>query len=173
MITINYIKEVLNIPSVNLIKMLKAEYLYYSLIVIRLLLGIIFLLSGIGKLINASDAQYLVELLATKFYWLIEYSGLIVTSTSIIELVLAGFLLWGKYLKWALSGSLILLLGFTGVLSHFYFQGMSVESCGCFGAFGFTSGIEFTLIRNLFLMTLTIGAFVVMRMTTRRQRAIF
>ena len=131
-----------------------------ALTIIRIILGVIFLLSGIGKLINGADAQYLVELLATKFYWLIEYSSLIVTSTSVIELVLAVFLLWGRYLKWALAGTLLMLLGFSSVLSYFYLQGMSVENCGCFGAFGFASGLEFTLIRNLVLVLLIVGAFM-------------
>jgi uncharacterized membrane protein YphA (DoxX/SURF4 family) len=141
--------------------MMKPQYRRYSLTAIRIILGIVFLMSGIGKLINASDAQYLVELLATTYYWLIEYSSLIVTGTSIIELVLAIFLLWGRYLKWALAGTLLLLLGFTSVLSYFYFQGMSVENCGCFGAFGFASGLEFTLIRNLVLIALIIGAYLI------------
>lgn len=140
-----------------------------ALTIIRIILGVIFLLSGIGKLINGADAQYLVELLATKFYWLIEYSSLIVTSTSVIELVLAVFLLWGRYLKWALVGTLLMLLGFSSVLSYFYFQGMSVENCGCFGAFGFASGLEFTLIRNLVLVLLIIGAFVLMRVRKKEK----
>lgn len=135
------------------------KYLDYSLITIRIILGVIFLFSGIGKLINASDAQYLVELLATKFYWLIEYSTPIVTTISILEVVLAILLLWGKYFKSALAGSLVMLIGFSSVLSYFYLQGMSVDSCGCFGAFGFASGIGFTLIRNAVLILFIIAAF--------------
>jgi uncharacterized membrane protein YphA (DoxX/SURF4 family) len=141
---------------------MKPKYKNIALNTIRILLGIIFLASGIGKLISGSDAQYLVELMATEFYWLIEYSNFIVISTSILELVLAVFLLWGRYLKWALGGTLLMLIGFSSVLSYFYFQGMSVENCGCFGALGFASGLEFTLIRNLVLMLLIIGAFLLM-----------
>lgn len=136
------------------------KYTKTALLTVRIILGGLFLISGVGKLINGSDARYLVELLATEFYWLIEYAGAIVTATSIIELILAGFLLWGKYLKSALAGTLLMLCGFSVVLGYFYFQGMSVESCGCFGAFGFASGIEFTLIRNLVLGLLVIGGFV-------------
>ncbi len=118
------------------------------------------MVSGVGKLINGADARYLVELLATEFYWLIEYAGFIVTTTSIFELILGAFLLWGRKLIWALSGSLALLSGFSVALSYFYFQGMSIESCGCFGAFGFASGLEFTLIRNVVLILMIIGAFI-------------
>ncbi|PAU92978.1 hypothetical protein CK503_13710 [Aliifodinibius salipaludis] len=136
------------------------SYLSKAITVIRLLLGILFLISGIGKLISGSDARYLVELLATEFYWLIEYATAIVIATSIIELVLAVFLIWNKFLKWALSGTLAMLISFSSVLSYFYFQGMSVENCGCFGAFGFASGLEFTLLRNLILIALIIIAYL-------------
>lgn len=135
------------------------KYLGYSLITIRIILGVIFLFSGIGKLIDASDARYLVELMATKFYWLIEYSTPIVTTISILEVVLAILLLWGKYLKSALTGGLLMLIGFSSVLSYFYLQGMSVDNCGCFGAFGFASGIGFTLVRNAVLILFIIAAF--------------
>lgn len=136
------------------------KYTKNVLIVIRIILGLLFVVSGTGKLINGSDARYLVELLATEFYWLIEYAGPIVIATSIIELVLGAFLLWGKYLKWALSGTLAMLIGFSSVLGYFYLQGMSVENCGCFGAFGFASGLEFTLIRNMVLGLMIIGSFI-------------
>ena len=136
------------------------NYKSITLNTIRILLGVLFVLSGVGKLINGADARYLVELLATEYFWLIEYAGPIVIATSVIELILAAFLLWGKYLKWALSGSFVMLAGFSSVLGYFYSQGMNVESCGCFGAFGFASDIEFTLIRNLVLGLMVIGAFI-------------
>ena len=145
------------------------SYLNKSLTVIRLLLGILFLVSGIGKLISGSDARYLVELLATEYYWLIEYANFIVITTSIIEIVLAILLIWNKVLKWALTGTLAMLMGFSSVLSYFYFQGMSVENCGCFGAFGFASGLEFTLIRNAVLILLTIIAFVLIAIMNNKQ----
>lgn len=140
--------------------MMKPKHKRILLTTVRILLGLVFLASGIGKLISGSEAQYLVELLATEFYWLIEYSSLIVTVTSVLELAIAVFLLWGRYLKWALGGALLMLVGFSSVLSYFYLQGMSVENCGCFGALGFASGLEFTLLRNGVLVLLVIGAYI-------------
>lgn len=64
-----------------------------------------------------------------------------------------------------------MLLGFSSVLSYFYFQGMNVENCGCFGAFGFASGLEFTLIRNLVLVLLIVGAFVLIRMRKGNEKS--
>lgn len=132
-----------------------------SLTVIRYLLGILFLLSGIGKLIDGSDARYLVELLATEFFWLIEYATPIVIGTSILELALAVLLLWGRRLKYALYGSLALVTTFTVVLSYFYLQGMSIASCGCFGALGIGGGLEATLLRNGVLLILIMGSLIV------------
>ncbi|HLR31172.1 MAG TPA: MauE/DoxX family redox-associated membrane protein [Fodinibius sp.] len=142
--------------------MMKPKYQHRLLTTIRFILGIIFLISGIGKLIDGAEAQYLVELMATEFYWLIEYSNVIVIGTSVLELLLAIFLLWGKQLKWALGVTLLMLVGFSSVLFYFYLQGMNVEGCGCFGAFGFSSGLEFTLLRNLVLMVLVVSAYLLM-----------
>lgn len=137
------------------------SYANTTLIIIRYILGILFLVSGIGKLISASEARYLVELLATEFYWLIEYADFIVTATSIFELILAGLLFGNRLLTWTLTGTFVLLASFSSVLGSFYLQGMTIENCGCFGAFGFASGLEFTLIRNIILMLLTITAFII------------
>ena len=146
------------------------QYKSISLTTIRVILGIIFTFSGVGKLINGADARYLVELLATEYFWLIEYAGPIVIATSIAELILALLLLWGKYLRLALGGTLLMLVAFSSVLGYFYSQGMSVESCGCFGAFGFASGIEFTLIRNAVLLLMVIGGFVLISYRSSNQK---
>ncbi|HKK46658.1 MAG TPA: MauE/DoxX family redox-associated membrane protein [Balneolaceae bacterium] len=139
---------------------MNANYRRIALLIIRIILGLLFLVSGVGKLINNSDAQYLVELLATKFFWLIEYKYMIVISVTIIELILSVLLLWGRYLKTALTGSFLLLLSFTAVLSYFYFTGMTVEECGCFGAFGGGGGTVVTLLRDVVLILLVIAGFV-------------
>lgn len=134
-----------------------------SLLTIRIILGLVFLLSGIGKLIDSRYVNYdLVRLLSTEFYWIIEYAAAIIISISIIELLLALFLLWGKYLKTVFGISLIMLLGFTSVLGYFYLDGMNVASCGCFGALGIGGGMEFTLIRNFVLIALIIVAYLLM-----------
>jgi uncharacterized membrane protein YphA (DoxX/SURF4 family) len=127
------------------------------LLTIRILLGLLFIASGLGKLIDSSDARYLVELLASEFYWLIEYANPIVIGTSLLELVLAVFLIWGKKVRAALWGSLFLVSVFTVTLGYFYMQGMSIESCGCFGALGIGGGLEATLIRNGVLLILILG----------------
>lgn len=142
--------------------MMRPKYRRIFITTIRFGIGILFLASGIGKLINSTDARFLVELMATKFYWLIEYVELIVMLTSALELVIALLLLWGRYLLSAFTAALMMLLGFTGILGYFYLQGMNVENCGCFGALGFASGLDFTLLRNLVLIALITGAYLLM-----------
>lgn len=133
------------------------------LVVTRIILGVVFLASGIGKLINSTDARFLVELMATEIYWLIEYADMIVWAISAVELVVAVLLLWGRYLTVSLTTALLMLIGFTGVLGFFYLQGMNVENCGCFGAFGFATGLELTFLRNFVLMGMIAGVFYLSR----------
>ena len=131
-----------------------------SLLVIRIILGLVFLLSGVGKLIDSGYVNYdLVRLLSTEYFWIIEYAAPIIISISIVELLIAIFTFWGKYLKAALGVALVMLICFSSVLAYFYLQGRNVEGCGCFGAFGIGGGLEFTLIRNFVLMALIICAY--------------
>ena len=141
--------------------MITPKYRRYSLLTIRIILGLVFLLSGVGKLIDSGYVNYdLVRLLSSTYFWVIEYAAHIIISLSILELVVVVFLCLEKYVKWALAAALFMLTGFTGILGYFYLQGMSVASCGCFGAFGFASGLEFTLIRNAVLIVLAIGGII-------------
>jgi len=136
------------------------KYKRIGLITIRIILGGVFLLSGLGKLIDSSDARYLVELLATKYYVLIEYATPIITTVSIIELLLAVFLLWGKRIKITLAASFLLILGFTIIFGYFFLEGQQIASCGCFGAFGLSTSLDITLLRNIILMILIVTGFV-------------
>ena len=52
---------------------------------VRIFVGAIFILSSIGKFIDSSDAQYLVELMSMNIYWIIEYKGIIGMSIKIRE----------------------------------------------------------------------------------------
>lgn len=126
------------------------------LLICRILLGLIFLVSAIGKFIDNEDAKFLVELLASEIYWIIDYSSLIVNSLTIAELILAVLLLWGKWLPKVFLASCFFLLGFIAVLSYFQLQGYEVASCGCFGAFGGGGGLEATLIKDVVLLAVAI-----------------
>lgn len=127
----------------------------------RIFLGITFLLSGIGKIIDNQNAIYLVELMATEFYWLVEWRYEILYVTIFIELILAFLFLLGRQLSKTYIFTFFFLSFFTGIVTYFYVAGFDVASCGCFGAFGFSGGLQVTLIRNLILLILTVTGFVI------------
>lgn len=122
---------------------------------IRIFLGIVFLASGIGKLIDSEDAKYLVELLSIEIYWLIEYKQLIVGFITGFELFLVIFFLTGYRLREAFYGGILLLISLTSVLVYFQLQDMDVASCGCFGAFDILSGPIATITKNIVLLVLS------------------
>ncbi len=144
----NSVNSINKIPNNNIL-------LDRIIIGVRVFLGGIFTLSGVGKLINSEDAKYLVELLATEYYGLIEYVDVIVISLTIFELILALLLFigWNKLVTFLLTD--FFLTGFVVVLLYFYLNGYTVESCGCFGAFGGSGGIEATLIRDVILLVIS------------------
>ena len=123
---------------------------------VRIFVGAIFILSSIGKFIDSSDAQYLVELLSMNIYWLIEYKRIIVLSITILELALGILLVLNRYTFWSYLTSALLILSLSSVLLFFKFQGTLVAACGCFGAFDLLSGPNATLAKNGILMILII-----------------
>lgn len=125
---------------------------------VRIFVGAVFILSSIGKFIDSSDAQYLVELLSMNIYWLIEYKAPIVLSITILELILGILLIWNRYILWAYSAALLLILSLSSVLLFFMIQGTQVAACGCFGAFDLLSGPNATLAKNGVLVLLLVYA---------------
>ena len=125
---------------------------------VRIFVGAVFILSSIGKFIDSSDAQYLVELLSMNIYWLIEYKAPIVLSITILELILGILLIWNRYILWAYAAALLLILSLSSVLLFFMIQGTQVAACGCFGAFDLLSGPNATLAKNGVLILLLVYA---------------
>ena len=123
---------------------------------VRIFVGAIFILSSIGKFIDSSDAQYLVELLSMNIYWLIEYKRIIVLSITILELALGILLVLNRYTFLSYLTSALLILSLSSVLLFFKFKGTQVAACGCFGAFDLLSGPNATLAKNGVLMILII-----------------
>lgn len=123
---------------------------------VRIFVGAVFILSSIGKFIDSSDAQYLVELLSMNIYWLIEYKAPIVLSITILELIMGILLIWNRYILWAYAAALLLILSLSSVLLFFMIQGTQVAACGCFGAFDLLSGPNATLAKNGVLVLLLV-----------------
>ena len=126
----------------------RARILLFS----RFFTGLVFLASGIGKLIDRSDAIYLVEMLSTEIYWLIEYRNVIAFGLTILELILAVLLLLGKWIRISLVVSFLFIFALSSVLLYLTFQGFVIESCGCFGALDLFTGLPATLAKNVVLL---------------------
>ena len=124
------------------------------LVVIRYVLGTILLISGVGKLIDASAAVHFLEYLLSVMNTTLPLAPqTLLFGLSLLEIVLAGAFLSGKFLKPALFGTSVLLGVFTVVLALASGDG-SVPSCGCSGALDFGMPLEMALGRNIVLMAM-------------------
>lgn len=124
------------------------------LVVIRYALGTVLLVSGVGKLLDASAAVHFLEyLLSVMNKTLPVASQTLLLGLSVLEIVLSMAFLSGNFLKPALFGTGVLLAAFTVVLalasSH-----SSVPTCGCSGALDFGMPLEMALGRNIVLMVM-------------------
>lgn len=129
---------------------------------VRGLLALVFLASGIGKLLDSSAAQSVIE-----FYFVTgfirTYAYEIIKAISVLEVVLGLLLIWGRYVVTTLSASLVLVGAFTGLLMYLYITGVDLSDCGCFGLLEIKSSIEFTILKNLVLSGIIIGGFFLIR----------
>jgi uncharacterized membrane protein YphA (DoxX/SURF4 family) len=129
-----------------------------ALVVIRFLLGVVFLVSGIGKLIDASAALHFLEYLLSAMNKTLPVAPqTLIVGLSVVEIVLGVVFVAGGLLQLALKPALIVagvLLGiFTGVLVNVV-GNTNVPLCGCSGALDFGMPVEAALARNIVLMLL-------------------
>jgi len=123
---------------------------------VRGILGIVLLLSGVGKLIDSSGAEALVGVVMGSDSVLVDYAAPLVLLVSIGELALVGWLAWGRFLTSALATTFLVFAVFTVVVGSIVVGDQTVATCGCFGALGIDLSAEATLIRNLVLLAVTL-----------------
>ena len=123
---------------------------------VRAVLGLILLLSGTGKLLDPSAAESLVEVVMGADAWLTAWSFPLVIAVSLAELVLVAWLAWGRWLTAALAACFLMFTVFTIALGTVVLGGQTVATCGCFGAFGLGLSAEWTIMRNLVLLVVTL-----------------
>jgi uncharacterized membrane protein YphA (DoxX/SURF4 family) len=100
-------------------------------VILRIAIGSIFLVSGLGKLL----APYQNFLYVIQAYHFLP-SGLEVWAAQIfpwIELITGVFIFLGLWLPWALRGALVLFGFFVVVVGQALIRMLPLESCGCFG----------------------------------------
>ncbi|MCU0426101.1 MAG: DoxX family protein [Candidatus Kapabacteria bacterium] len=126
------------------------------LLPIRILLGSVLLVSGVGKLIDASAAvNFLTYLFASMNKPPPIAPETLMVVLSVTEIVLALLILTGRLLKPALLVLNLMLGGFTVILAGSVGES-TVPSCGCSGVFDFGMPLEMALARNIVLMVLVI-----------------
>ena len=139
---------------------MKPEFYPRALLISRISVGLTFLISGIGKIIDSSGALQLIELISYEIYWLIEYRYEIIALITITELLLAFSLLLGKSLYPAFVISLLFIAGLSSTIVFLWIRGYVIESCGCFGIFDFLNGPVATLAKNIVLLAVLIVGLV-------------
>jgi len=99
--------------------------------IFRILIGSIFIVSGLGKVLS----PYQNFLYVVQAYQLLP-SGVEVLTAQIfpwIELFTGVFVLLGLWTAWGLRGALLLFGIFVVVVGQALIRGLPLESCGCFG----------------------------------------
>ena len=102
-----------------------------ALVLIRILIGMIFVVSGLEKLLSHyQNFLYVIQgyeifhppiddLVARIFPW--------------VEFILGIFTVLGFYTRWALRGVLLMSSVFLFVISQAILRNLPIQSCGCFG----------------------------------------
>jgi uncharacterized membrane protein YphA (DoxX/SURF4 family) len=122
----------------------------------RIAIGGILLVSGVGKVLDATSTIELTRYAFTHFGATSPANPHeIVIAVSVLEIVLGTLLLTKKYLHITLRATSLILLGFTALLTFILFDSTTtISSCGCSGAFDVGMSVEMALVRNLVMMGL-------------------
>ena len=99
--------------------------------IIRIILGSVFLFSGLGKLLAPyQNFLYVIQAYQILPSWA---ESLAAQVFPWIELIVGVFVFLGLWTAWALRGALILFGFFVVLLGQALLRGLPLESCGCFG----------------------------------------
>ena len=100
-------------------------------VILRVLMGGLFILSGFEKLVG----PYQNFLYVVQSYAVLNTFGeeLVARFFPWIELLLGVFLMFGLWLKWALRGVILLIVVFMAVVGQAIVRNLPIDECGCFG----------------------------------------
>ena len=100
-------------------------------ILLRLIIGSIFIFSGLGKLLS----PYQNFLYVIQAYQVLPSWGEVLVAQIFpwIELFVGVFVLLGLWTSWSLRGALVLFGIFIVLLGQALIRRLPIESCGCFG----------------------------------------
>ena len=103
----------------------------FMFVLCRIILGIIFIVSGSGKLLSPyQNFLYVIQAYQILPSWT---EALTAQIFPWVELLVGAFLLIGLWTSWGLRGALILFGIFVVVLGQALIRNLPLENCGCFG----------------------------------------
>ena len=99
--------------------------------ILRVVIGSIFIVSGLGKLLG----PYQNFLYALQAYQVLPSWAEVLTAQIFpwIEFFVGIFVLLGLWTSWSLRGALVLFGVFVVIVGQALIRGLPLESCGCFG----------------------------------------
>lgn len=112
-------------------KISKIPLIDSGLVALRILLGVIFVMSGVGKMLDVSGFISAVMRYGLLPSWLVVPFS---SAVPLVELALGGMLVVGRWTSISSGLLAVTLLLFTGAELYAYLNGVFVASeCGCFG----------------------------------------
>jgi uncharacterized membrane protein YphA (DoxX/SURF4 family) len=135
-------------------------YKKYVSLFFRFFLSAVFIISGLGKIINPQPA---VLFLYGFIHSPISYLTLetIIIIISVAEILLGLLLIFRIKLLVVLPILGAMILVFTILLGWMYYQNTSVASCGCFGTFDPGMSVGLSIFRNLVIMILLVTTYLI------------
>ena len=100
-------------------------------VIIRIFLGVLFIVSGFEKLIGPYQNFLYVVQNYEIFYAPIE--EFVARVFPWIEFLLGVFLALGLWMKWILRGIILMIAMFIIIVSQALLRGLPIQECGCFG----------------------------------------
>ncbi len=99
--------------------------------VLRLLIGLVFLVSGAEKIMgHYQNFLYIIQAYEVLPGWAEELTARFFPW---IELFTGIFLVLGLWVPWALRSALLMFAGFIVIVGQALLRGLPLEQCGCFG----------------------------------------
>jgi uncharacterized membrane protein YphA (DoxX/SURF4 family) len=121
----------------------------------RLLLGTVFLASGIAKLVSPTSARDVVAQLMPAASDITRIDEVLAVILGCLEMALGAALVVGFDTRYAAGAAAVILVGFIGALLWLMKRNFA-GSCSCFGSVGHGDIDGLLITRNLTLMTMAV-----------------
>ena len=133
----------------------------YTLLVFRYFLGLLFIATAIGKLL---DNRGFAQVINSYQLGIPDFALLGVALTfSFLELIIGLNILYGRELSKSILATLAFHLGYATLAFTTLLRGIALPNCGCFGVFLARSLKWSTVIEDLVLATISLSCWLLLR----------